>query len=260
MQSLRHIIFTLTILLSACSGEPRPSPTGATAPADPSLAPVFHLWAWQRPEDLSFIDPTDTKLALLTGSITLDGERMGVTPRENPVIYPDGTEVIAVIRLEASGQYGMETAGRLADTIIEISAPFNPVEYQIDFDARQTQREFYRLLLTQLRRRLDGRALSITALASWCFHDDWISGLPIDSAVAMLYRMGPETATIRQKLSSGGQFPVTICLHNAGYSTDEPLAPVKELQRIFLYHPLPWSERRFKEFTDEITGMLQESY
>lgn len=222
-------------------------------------APAYYLWAWQRPEDLGFIDPGQTKLALLTGSITIDEGRLDLTPRSNPVIYPDGTEVLAVIRLDAPGQYDEAMAGMLADAIVAVSNPFNPVEYQIDFDARLSQRDFYRQLLEQLRLRIGTAALSITALASWCFYDDWISALPIDAAVPMLYRMGEEGPAIRKKLSEERQFPSTICQYNVGYSTDEPLAPVARLQRIFLYHPQAWTEQSFAEFKDEIGSMLRES-
>jgi len=52
---------------------------------------------------------------------------------------------------------------------------------QIDFDARRSQRRFYVRLLRDLRRRMPpSLPLSITALASWCAYDDWLSGLPIE--------------------------------------------------------------------------------
>jgi len=43
--------------------------------------------------------------------------------------------------------------------------------------------------------------LSITALASWCAGDPWITGLPIDEAVPMLFRLGPDTRNIDAFLS-----------------------------------------------------------
>jgi hypothetical protein len=52
---------------------------------------------------------------------------------------------------------------------------------QVDFDATASERRFYRELVIDLRRLLpDSVPLSITALASWCLDDNWISGLPAD--------------------------------------------------------------------------------
>ena len=49
---------------------------------------------------------------------------------------------------------------------------------QIDFDATKSERSFYRELITDLRQRLPANVhLSITALASWCMDDDWLSDL-----------------------------------------------------------------------------------
>ena len=40
----------------------------------------------------------------------------------------------------------------------------------------------------------------MTALASWCLSDRWISDLPVDEAVPMLFQMGPETPDIKRML------------------------------------------------------------
>src|SRR5439155_3985440 len=57
---------------------------------------------------------------------------------------------------------------------------------EIDFDARASEREFYRAILLDLRRVLPASMpLSITALASLCECDGWISGIPVTEAVPM---------------------------------------------------------------------------
>ena len=64
---------------------------------------------------------------------------------------------------------------------------------QVDFDAKRSERGFYAALLRSLRSQMPPQLpLSIAALASWCSNDDWISGLPIDEAVPMLFRMEPD--------------------------------------------------------------------
>jgi len=97
--------------------------------------------------------------------------------------------VIPVARIESD----RETPPRLSnnqarDAAIEISQLAllpNVLMVQVDFDATTTQRQFYRTLLIELRKRMPpATKLSITALASWCQGDNWLANLPIDEAVA----------------------------------------------------------------------------
>src|SRR5262249_59556332 len=68
---------------------------------------------------------------------------------------------------------------------------------QVDFDAVESERPFYRDLLTRLRPKLPPTtSLSIPALASWCAADAWLDGLPIDEAVPLLFRISPADATL----------------------------------------------------------------
>ena len=221
-----------------------------------SAAPDYYLWAWRREEDLSFIDTDRVKVAAWTATITLLEEGFAVEHRMNKITYPSDAEIVAVVRLEADGVADDATVAQLADAIISATRPFRPVEHQIDFDARVSQRDFYRRLLEQLRTRIGDAALSITALASWCFHDDWAGDLPVDAVVPMIYRMGPDGDVIRAALFAEPTFPAPICAGNIGYSTDEPLAPVDGLRRVFLFHPKPWSEHRFTSFVREVEALL----
>ena len=60
---------------------------------------------------------------------------------------------------------------------------------QVDFDARQSQREWYAGVLRRVRAQMPPQMpLSITALASWCSYDGyWLRTLPVDEAVPMLF-------------------------------------------------------------------------
>lgn len=218
----------------------------------PAVEPDYYLWAWRREEDLSFIDPSRVKVALWAATITSDHNGFIVEPRTNRATLPIDSEVVAVFRLEVAGVPGIADVVRMADTIVSIGRALEPIEYQIDFDARASQRDFYRHLLNELRKRVGEIDLSIAGLASWCFHDDWITGLPVDEVVPMIYRMGPDGNYIRQALFAERRFPNSMCAGNVGYSADEPLAPVHGLRRIFLFHPQPWSERKFSSFVRRI--------
>src|SRR5258705_11788686 len=63
---------------------------------------------------------------------------------------------------------------------------------QMDFDEKGSERPPNRQLLHRVRERPGlSVPLSMTALASWCAGDRWLEDLPIDEAVAMLFRLGP---------------------------------------------------------------------
>ena len=175
----------------------------------------------EREEDLSFIDPRRVKVAVWTATIHVDRDGFVVERRTNRVTYPSEAEVVGVVRLNVTGVPDDAAVPRLADAIIGTRRPFRPVEHQVDFDARLSQRAFYRRLLEQLRVRTGGTRLSIAALASWCFHDDWTRGLPVDAVVPMLYRMGRDGDVIRHTLHAERAFPNPACAGQVRYSADE---------------------------------------
>lgn len=208
--------------------------------------PKLVLWAWERPEDLSFIDPSEVSVAYLAGTIRLRSGAVEAVPRLQPLKVPKKTRVAAVVRIEsaASASTPLTAAQReqAVSAIVWMTNRPGTVGTQIDFDARSSERAFYGDLLRDLRRRLpSGVALSITALASWCMEDDWIAGLPIDEAVPMLFRMGPGDAEVRRRLRRGQDFTDPACRLSAGVSTDEPLPRLHYGRRVYIFHPRPWT-------------------
>jgi len=130
----------------------------------------------------------------------------------------------------------------VASVSVSAAKKRNADALQIDFDARQSQREFYRKLLTEIRSRLPREMpLSITALASWCAYDDWIGDLPVDEAVPMYFRMGPEHRATEEV---GWTYPVRepLCMDRAGVSTDEAWPKLSKDTRVYVFHPRAWSE------------------
>jgi hypothetical protein len=107
---------------------------------------------------------------------------------------------------------------------------------QVDFDAVESERPFYRALLEEVRRRLPPQLpLSITALASWCQSDSWISGLPVAEAVPMLFRMGSD------RYSPGSDFRADLCRSSVGISTDELPSRIPSGRRVYVFDPRSWS-------------------
>ena len=62
--------------------------------------PPLVLWAWDRDDDLGFIDVRDTAVAYLAATVILRGETVLLTPRHHPLAPPQGTRLIAVAHVE----------------------------------------------------------------------------------------------------------------------------------------------------------------
>jgi hypothetical protein len=218
-----------------------------TGGADESLPgfPRLVLWAWERPEDLRFLDPGIWSVAILAKTITVHGSRIDARPRLQPVRLPAGIPTLAVVRIETDPPLE-NPAPALRDTItwhLLDACGSGAHGLQIDFDARLSERSFYRDLLTHVRRKMPkDKKLSITALASWCIWDDWIRDLPVDEAVPMLFRMGRDREEVCRYLGTGGDFRPVICRSSIGVSTDEPSTPAPAGRRIYLFSPDPWSK------------------
>jgi hypothetical protein len=207
--------------------------------------PHVMLWAWERREDLSFIDPQKVGVAYLAGTLHLNGDRVVMRPRLQPLIVPRDAAVMAVIRIEADRLLAPTMSPRQrADAARAIAhmARYSPAAIQIDFDATRSQRGFYRDLLADLRSRLPpAMPLSITALASWCIYDDWIADLPVDEAVPMLFRMGVDSAAIDDFLRRGGDFAPALGRYSVGVATDEPPRSVPAGRRVYIFSPHAWT-------------------
>jgi hypothetical protein len=153
--------------------------------------------------------------------------------------------MIAVVRIEVDRRLPptLSVAQRAeAARIIARLARASPAAIQIDFDATRSERAFYGDLLADVRRRIPASVpLSMTALASWCLDDDWISGLPVDEAVPMIYRMGPDAKEIGTYLRGGGQFMPALSRNSVGLSLDAQVAGLAAGKRVYLFSPRPWT-------------------
>lgn len=205
--------------------------------------PRVFLWAWERPENLEYLDPREAGVAVLAKTLTLEGSRITARPRMQPILLPAGITAIAVVRIETrSPTLSTEVQKEAVHQILDSATANLAAVLQIDFDAVVSERAFYRNLLAELRPQLPpGMKLSITALASWCMYDDWISDLPVDEAVPMLFRMGVDDAEAHRFLRSGRDFRAARSRFSIGISLDElpPRAPGD--RRVYVFNPRPWT-------------------
>lgn len=218
--------------------------------------PRLTVWAWERPEQLGFAPADGVAVAFLAETVYLSGP-LRVRPRMQPLQISPGSKRIAVVRVEAPAAIPETTDYRLqvADAIAMASSLSGVDALQIDFDAARSQREFYAALIRDVRGRLPaGLPLSITALASWCMGDRWMSGLPLDEAVPMLFRMGPsERAAIVEAAANGG-LREPLCQMSVGLSTDESWPEMRLLahRRIYLFRPRSWDAETLARYQQRL--------
>jgi hypothetical protein len=286
-------------------------PRSSTSTADTMHLPRVMLWAWERPEDLRFIDPHTTGVAFLAGTVEIRalnagtaGSEAGVAsmeatvvlhPRLQPLSVPPGTALMAVVRVKtpndlwhrpslqrasespasAGPAYTNAQRLRVAEMIASVAGIPDVRAVQVDYDATQSERTFYRQLLEDVRRRLPhGVPLSMTALASWCIGDTWLDSLPegtIDEAVPMLFRMGPDAANVAAFVQGGNAFRARGCRASLGVSTDEDFsqsllkgqfnsfAGRRDPRRIYIFSNHAWTKKGVQQLVREIRTWDAES-
>lgn len=204
--------------------------------------PSLILWAWERPTDLSFIDPNTTGVAYLESTIAI-GRQVSISPRRQPLHIPPKTYLIAVVRIEArSANLSSDLIPELVTSLLRSAAKPEVRGLQIDFDALHSERDFYTELLQRLRRALPAeKTLSITALSSWCAGDDWIATLPIDEAVPMFFRLGPDRALFEREGLSLIREP--RCTASVGVSTDERWPGGLRGHTLYVFNPSGWTRQ-----------------
>lgn len=213
------------------------------------------LWAWERPTNLGFIDPDKIEVAFLAKSVQLRSDEVIVRPRFQSLNLPEFARVIPVVRIETDRRrrplLSENQQHEIARTIADLSSLRNADEVQIDFDATQSERAFYRSVIREVRRLLPTRTrLSITALASWCMDDDWISALPVDEAVPMLFRMAADGKNIADRLDAGDDFAEPLCRKSYGLSLDERRPKLIANRRVYVFNPDAWNEKSVRQILE----------
>jgi hypothetical protein len=241
---------TILIVLLVSAAALNPGCVGASE--NPRLAgiPDRMMWAWERPEDLRFIDPEKIGIAYLAQTITLQNDDVLVRSRRQELQAPNGSYIMAVTRIETSKERGKkpdltsEQLRRTADLVARTIELPRVKAVQVDFDAVVSERNFYRRLLEILRERLgDKTPLSMTALASWCVGDRWFRDLPVDEVVPMAFEMGTDEQRIREFISNGNDWNEKICRTSFGLLAGDPLKnSIDGSRRIYFFKTEPWEK------------------
>jgi hypothetical protein len=207
--------------------------------------PPLMLWAWDRDDDLRFLDIRDTGVAFLAATLTLRGEGVVLTPRRNPLALPDGISRAAVVHVESDRlqppSLSEDQLRRFVEMLVAVGSEVPHHVLQVDFEAVASQRTFFINAIAALRRRLPSAPLSVTALASWCFNENWIGQLEADEVVPMLFRMGYDGRRLRARLADGRNSPTANCRSSIGVATDELPTVLPASRRVYAFSPRRWT-------------------
>jgi hypothetical protein len=212
--------------------------------------PPLVLWAWDRDDDLRFIDTNDTGVAFLAATLTLRGEGVVLTPRHNPLALPEHVSRVAVAHVESDRDEPPVLSGeqlrRLVEALAAVSEEVPHRVLQVDYEAVASQRGFLIDAVAALRQRLPGAAISVTALASWCFNEGWTGRLEADEVVPMLFRMGYDGRRVRAHLANGGDFRGVECRSSLGVATDELPPTLPPGRRVYVFSPRRWTPASYQ--------------
>ena len=237
--------------------------SGNSSPSVTVSLPKQMLWAWERPEELSYIDSKKVGIALFIRRYRLYGDDVLVVPRAQVLRMPQDARRIAVVRIEPSEKNKPTLSPKQRTQLLKELARLTKLAQieglQVDFDARITERQFYTLLMQELRKEVGpGYFLSMTALASWCLSDNWLKELPVNEVVPMLFDMGADSVSIKKRLSSNNSSPFSVAKEKLsfGFSTKEidvinifkkhQPQTLKDCQRVYIFSPKSWTRESYR--------------
>ncbi|MGH9449214.1 MAG: hypothetical protein ACRD11_01615 [Terriglobia bacterium] len=190
-------------------------------------------------------------MSYLVKTIRVDENMLTVQRNLNGFRVPEGTWIMACAHIEGGGTFLPSASTKEVSELVSLLASLakfpNAKAVQVDFDATVSQRGFYRKVLEQLRRSLPrSMPLSMTALASWCEEDEWISNLPVTEAVPMLFQMGSGGPSILLRFQAMGDFDEPLCRKSVGISTDEFAPRLPPGRRLYIFDPNGWTKAAFE--------------
>lgn len=210
------------------------------------------LWVWDRPQLFASL-PEATGVAYLHATVRLSGTESRTSWRQWPLRVAPGATVVPVVHvaLDNLSPSPLDDAQQqaIAAAIEHAATHGNRSGWvQLDFEARRSQREAYVALLRRLQPlRQGGMRISATALASWCMDDPWLPAGLLDEIVPMYFRMGGESARIRQRLGTTGKAAVPACRNAAGLMLGEDWPALRDVKRRYVFHAGSWKNEDFEK-------------
>jgi hypothetical protein len=281
MISLKHMEF---FTAKWCSREPKGAPpvlalsavlvltlnAMCSSTGDSGSSARMTVWAWEREEDLRFLSPSNYDVAYYAGTILLDKDQAVFRPRLNKLKVAPGANTCPVFRFENRTRDGHHFPACLND-VVRIVSVYQSLQgnrsVQLDFDAVESERAFYLEVLRNLRKRLREKThICITALASWCLFDQWLSNADADEAVAMLFSLGPQKNQLLKLLgekslqTGSSKLRLSIGISAREFRVNRRLDELGLLagsRRVYLFSSLPWTAERLRALVKNNAGLRE---
>ncbi|MCS7200816.1 MAG: hypothetical protein NZ822_01555 [Patescibacteria group bacterium] len=219
------------------------------------------IWSWERSENLDFLD-RNIQVAFYAGTIYLKKDGVEFNPRYNSLLMNDETKAIAVFRVEnRENNLGEKHLDQVIEKII---LAFNRLRdrdekiigLQIDFDAKLSERNLYKIMLARIRELLPSSTfLSITALISWCHKNSWLEELAVDEVVPLFYGLSwQDRYYLQNDLYNKSFMKSHACNSAIGLSFDESLPPSRYIKnkKIYIFKNEPWQKDDIEKFLAKI--------
>lgn len=222
--------------------------------------PTLVLWVWDGAHDFSFleqVDPTGKRIeiAYLAAEMTLYDDRVGLAPRQRLLELDQERKLTAVVRVEDVTTSLFRQRSRLeeaVDNITKVCTQKHVARCQIDFDARVSDRDWYVLLLENLREEFlaypHNIELSVTSLVSWCREPGWLDRLPTNHVVPMFFSYHDQDFAYQIQRNKDDIVLSPKCVPHVGVSLHEPAPPTSYLRTaddIWIFNNGPWNQRTY---------------
>lgn len=245
---MKKTFFIVTILSILSIGSCR-SVNQVNSRLSNEMPPIF-LWAWERPEDLRFLDSKQFGVAFYAQKLYLQNDEVIFNPRRQPLEVNDNAYLIAVTRIETNKNGGKRPTfseiqqSNLINLVKKTLERPNVKAIQIDFDAVASERNFYRKFINELKKSLpENTPLTMTSLASWCVGDAWFNDFPVDEAVPMAFDMGADDEKIKSFLTNGNDWNEPLCRGSYGFSLEDFFKfNRKPNRRIYYFKSSAWTK------------------
>jgi len=212
----------ISLLLNGCGGADPPAAKEAHALT--LEGPSEFWWYWDRPQSELPPPPTGVGAAVVAMHVYFVGSEVRRVYRRSALKLPDRVVSVPVVHVEVDPSKPfaatLEQRDALRGAVRDLVAQQAPLWVQLDFEARPSQRQFWREAVDGIRADLPPSVgLSVTALASWCHGDAWLQEVSADEIVPMYFRLGRAREQILSRVRAGETR--SECRRAYGIATDE---------------------------------------
>lgn len=210
----------------------------ASGAADELDTPREFWWYWDRPAEQLPAPAPGVGAAVLVTHVIFSGQGYTLQPRRSALRLPFGVATMPVIHVEVDparpfAANAVQNDG-LRAAVLDAVRRGSSSWVQLDFEARRSQREFWRSVVQKIKADLpSGVKLSVTALASWCYGDRWMGDAPVDEIVPMYFRLKQARQDYIVRSAAGVSEP--RCATAYGVADDEPDWPVSLPGRRYVF-------------------------